>query len=110
MMIRPEILAMIAGCSIVTWIPRILPFTLAKKLVFPKKVNTFLSYLPICILLALLVQSLLNFREGAFPTIKVSSVLACIPALVVGYYTKDLMKIVVVGVISVALLRLVMGA
>lgn len=107
-MIRPDILALIAGCSIVTWIPRILPFTLAQKLKFPKKVDTFLSYLPICILLALLVQSLLNFRSGQFPTIKVPETIACIPALLVGYYTKDLMKIVIVGVLGIALLRLVM--
>lgn len=107
-MIRSDILVLIIGCSIVTWLPRILPFTLAQRLNFPKKVDIFLSYLPICILLALLVQSLLVFRSGHFPTIKVAETIACIPAVLVGYYTKDLMKIVIIGVVGIALLRLIM--
>lgn len=107
MMISSNILILILGCSIVTWIPRILPFLLAKKLIFPPKVEIFLSYLPLCILFALLIQSLFHFRAGNWPTIKGAEVLASIPALMVGYYTKDLMKIVVVGIIAIALIRLV---
>jgi len=59
----------------------------------------------LCILAALLVQNLLIFREGQFPLLKVKEAVACIPALLVGYYTKDLMKIVITGVIAMALLR-----
>jgi branched-subunit amino acid transport protein len=51
------------------------------------------------------VQNLLIFREGQFPILKVKETIACIPALLVGYYTKDLMKIVITGVIAMALLR-----
>ena len=93
------------ACGLVTWIPRIVPFLFSKKLVFPKPFTIFLSYLPLCILAALLVQNLLIFREGQFPILKVKEIIACIPALLVGYYTKDLMKIVITGVIAMALLR-----
>ena len=93
------------ACGLVTWIPRIVPFLFSKKLVFPKPFTIFLSYLPLCILAALLVQNLLIFREGQFPLLKVKEAVACIPALLVGYYTKDLMKIVITGVIAMALLR-----
>lgn len=105
-MISLPILLMILGCGLVTWLPRILPFVFAKKLVFPEKVNRFLDFLPLCILTALLAQSLLQFRQGKLPLIKFPELLACLPALVVGYYTKDLMKIVVVGILSMAILRL----
>ncbi|MGM0163689.1 AzlD domain-containing protein [Enterococcus sp. DIV1059_2] len=93
------------ACGLVTWIPRIVPFLFSKKLVFQKPFTIFLSYLPLCILAALLVQNLLIFREGQFPILKVKETIACIPALLVGYYTKDLMKIVITGVIAMALLR-----
>ncbi|OJG12948.1 hypothetical protein RU94_GL001647 [Enterococcus asini] len=94
------------GCAVVTWVPRVLPFAIANRLVFPKKFNQFLNYLPLCILTALLVQSLLVFREGQWPLVKIPELLACLPALVVGYYTKDLMKIVIVGILCIALLRI----
>ncbi|EGC68422.1 Branched-chain amino acid transport protein (AzlD) [Enterococcus casseliflavus ATCC 12755] len=92
-------------CGLVTWLPRIVPFLFSKKLVFPETFTVFLSYLPLCILAALLVQNLLIFREGQFPILKVKETIACILALLVGYYTKDLMKIVITGVIAMALLR-----
>lgn len=98
---------MIVVSGIVTWIPRILPFVFSRKLVFPDKVQTFLNFLPLCILTALFVQSLLKFREGRFPVIKLKETLACIPALVVGYYTKDLMKIVVTGIVAIAIIRII---
>lgn len=82
-------------------------FSSRQKINISPKAEIFLSYLPLCILFALLIQSLLHFRAGNWPTIKGAEVLASIPALMVGYYTKDLMKIVVVGIIAIALIRLV---
>lgn len=100
-----EYLVLLLLCGFVTWVPRILPFIFTRKLVFPKKVTVFLSYLPLCILWALLLQSLIEFHEGGLPTIKVKETLACLPTFLVGYYTKDLMKIVVAGVITMAAIR-----
>jgi|GEM_PF-3280942 len=79
----------------------------SKKMAFPETFTVFLSYLPLCILAALLVQNLLVFREGQLPLLKIKETIACLPALVVGYYTKDLMKIVVTGIVTMALIRLV---
>lgn len=94
------------GCAIVTWIPRILPFVLTKAFELPPLLEKFLSYLPMTILTALLLQSLLNFRVGHFPSLRFPEILACIPALIVGIRTNDLMKIVVTGIIGIAFLRL----
>lgn len=97
---------LVIGSGLVTWLPRITPFIFSRKVEFPKKLTLFLSYLPLCILTALLIQSLLNYREGQFPTLKIPELLACLPAVLVGIRTKDLMKIVVTGIIGIAVLRL----
>jgi branched-subunit amino acid transport protein len=72
----------------------------------PPTFQKFLSYLPMTILTALLFQSLLNFQTGHFPTLRFPEIFACIPALIVGIRTNDLMKIVLTGVLGIALLRL----
>lgn len=94
-------------CGIVTWLPRILPFIFSKKLIFPSKIQLFLDYLPMCILGALFFQSLFTFEKNQWPILKIPELIACIPTLIVGYYIKDLMKIVVTGMISIAVLRLI---
>ena len=94
------------GCAVVTWVPRVLPFVLTKAITLQPTFEKFLSYLPMTILTALLMQSLLNFQSGQFPTLRFPEVFACIPALIVGIRTNDLMKIVLTGVLGIALLRL----
>lgn len=96
---------MIVGCCLVTWIPRIAPFLLSKKVNFPKWLNDFLSYLPLCILTALLLQSILQFQTGKFPAVRWIEFFACLPTFLVAIRTKDLMKTVLVGIVTVALLR-----
>lgn len=93
------------GCALVTWVPRVLPFVLTKALILPPTFQKFLSYLPMTILTTLLFQSLLNFQTGHFPTLRFPEIFACIPALIVGIRTNDLMKIVLTGVLGIALLR-----
>lgn len=105
-MISTEYLYLILGCFVVTWVPRILPFAFAKKMNFPAKFRLFLDYLPLCILSALLIQNLLSVPAGKPPILNIPETLACVPALIVGIYTKDLMKIVVTGIITIALIRL----
>ena len=99
----------IIGCAVVTWIPRVFPFILTKKIEFPDWFLKFLSYIPICILTALLVQSILEVQENGFPQLKTLEAFACIPTLLVAIRTKDLMKTVLVGIISVAVLRILVN-
>ncbi|EOL43090.1 AzlD domain-containing protein [Enterococcus phoeniculicola] len=96
----------IAGSAVVTWIPRIVPFILSKKVDFPKWLMDFLSYIPICILTALLFQSILEVRTGKLPAIDLLSLVACLPTFLVAIRTKDLMRTVIVGMATMALLRL----
>ncbi|OJG19194.1 hypothetical protein RU97_GL000765 [Enterococcus canis] len=97
---------MIIGCSIVTWIPRVLPFALAKSVAFPKPVLAFLKFLPISILTALTFQSILEVQANGWIGFKQLETLAALPTLLVAIRTQDLMKTVVTGIAAIALLRL----
>lgn len=108
MTISKYVLLVILGSGLVTWLPRVLPFVFAKRLEFPKKLKTFLSYIPMCILTALFVQSLLVTHTDGFPTLNVENLLASIPTLVVGAFSRNLMWTVLTGIISMAVLRLLM--
>lgn len=99
-------LFVIIGCGLVTFIPRVLPFIFVRKLQLPDVVIRYLSYVPLCILTALFVQSLLITRENSFPGINIENLLASLPTIITAILTKNLMWIVVVGIISMALIRL----
>lgn len=103
------LLLIIIGCSLVTWIPRITPFILTKKLSFSENFTKFLSYIPICILTALVFQSMLEVQSTGFPKLKTLEALASLPTFFVAIKTKDLMKTVITGVVTMALLRLFLG-
>lgn len=98
-------LLIILGCGIVTWLPRVIPFMLVRKLQLPDVVIRFLSYVPICILTALFVQNLFVAKQGAFPDFNVEYCLAAIPTIIVAVLTRNLMWIVVSGMTFMALIR-----
>lgn len=95
---------LILGCAVVTWIPRVLPFAIVKNVTLPNVVLRWLAYIPVCILSALVIESFLD-AEGNFVTLDWLSVAAFIPTLLVAILTKSLSKTVIVGVLTMALLR-----
>ena len=108
MTVNSTILLTILLCGVVTWLPRILPFVLSKKVTFPKMLNKFLAYIPMCILTALFLQSLLIQQKSGLPLPNGENILASLPTLLVGIITKDLMWTVIVGIITMASLRFFM--
>jgi branched-subunit amino acid transport protein len=98
-------LFIILGCGIVTWLPRVIPFMLIRKLQLPNIVIRFLSYVPLCILTALFVQNLFIAKEGQFPDFNIEYCLAAIPTIIIGFLTKNLMCVVVGGMCFIALIR-----
>ncbi|MCH2714747.1 AzlD domain-containing protein, partial [Listeria monocytogenes] len=81
-------------------------FIFVRKLQLPDVVIRYLSYVPLCILTALLVQSLLITSENSFPGINIENLLSSLPTIITAILTKNLMWIVGVGIISMALIRL----
>jgi branched-subunit amino acid transport protein len=98
-------LFIIGGCGLVTWLPRVIPFLLVKKLQLPEIAIRFLSYVPLCILTALFVQNLFIVKPGAFPCLNWEYCLAAIPAIFMAVLTRNLMWIVITGVAGMALIR-----
>lgn len=97
---------LIVGSAIVTWIPRILPFIFVKNVELPDVVLRWLKYIPICILSALVFESL--FKEGErFVYPDWPSIAAFIPTIVIALVTKSLSWTVIVGVVSMALVRFI---
>lgn len=99
-----SMIVLILGCAVVTWLPRIIPFILVRNIELPDVVLRFLQYIPICILSALVFQALLN-TEGNFVTLHWENTLAFVPTLFVAIWTKSLSKTVIVGVVTVAIIR-----
>lgn len=100
------LIAIIAG-AILTWIPRVFPFILVKYRALPKIVVRFLNYLPITIIFALAISSLFDVETGSLPSLKLLDALAAIPTLFVAFRYRDLLWTVLVGIVSMALLRLI---
>lgn len=95
---------LILGCAVVTWIPRIMPFILVKNMKMPDVVLRWLTYIPVCILSALVIEGMF-VKQQRLVTIDWISLLAFIPTLFVALLTKSLSKTVIAGVLTMALLR-----
>lgn len=98
-------LLVILGCGLVTWLPRVIPFLLVRKVHIPQIITDFLSYIPLCILTALLVQSLTLYQKDTWPIMHTEYNLAAIPTIISAIVTRNLMWVVIVGMAAMALIR-----
>ena len=96
-------ISIIAGCALVTWIPRIVPFTIVKNITIPNLFMRWLNYIPVCILSALIIDSFI-YSETTL-RLHWQNIFAFIPTLIVALWTKSLSFTVIIGVITMALLR-----
>ncbi|HEM6017657.1 AzlD domain-containing protein [Streptococcus suis] len=106
-MIKTSILLIILASALVTWLPRVLPFVLTQNKSLPPKLVKFLSFLPITIIFALTLSSIMDEKVGSLPSLLPVESLALIPTLLVVLRTKNILLAVVVGVLTTAALRLV---
>ena len=102
MAINKFILIAILLGFVVSWVPRVLPFVLVKY-----KGLRFLHYLPVSILFALILSSLMTEKIGHLPQFKWMEILATVPTVIVAFKSKNLLYAVIVGIVSMALIRLV---
>ncbi|MGU8020947.1 AzlD domain-containing protein [Streptococcus suis] len=105
-MIKTSILLIILVSALVTWLPRVLPFVLTQNKSLPPKLVKFLSFLPITIIFALTLSSIMDEEVGSLPSLLPVESLALIPTLLVVLRTKNILLAVVVGVLTTAALRL----
>ncbi|WP_404821284.1 AzlD domain-containing protein [Lactiplantibacillus carotarum] len=106
-MMTTYVLVTILLCGLVTWLSRVIPFAVIKNLAVPAWLINFLSFVPVAIMTAIFVESLLTYHAGHWPSLNLPNVYASIPAVVAGVLTKSLLAVVITGVVAMALLRLV---
>ncbi|MGT2712045.1 AzlD domain-containing protein [Streptococcus oriscaviae] len=106
-MVSNEVLIVILLAMLVTWIPRILPFILTQNRELPPVLVRFLSFLPVTIIFALTLSSIMDEQVGRLPVFLPVESLAVLPTFWVVAKTKNILLAVMVGVVTTALLRLV---
>ncbi|CYU94255.1 AzlD domain-containing protein [Streptococcus suis] len=105
-MIKTSILLIILVSALVTWVPRVLPFVLTQNKSLPPRMVKFLSFLPITIIFALTLSSIMDEKVGTLPSLLLVESLALIPTFLVVLRTKNILLAVVIGVLTTATLRL----
>ncbi|MFP7476778.1 AzlD domain-containing protein [Terribacillus saccharophilus] len=102
-----SMLLLIAGCAAVTIVPRVLPFLIIRNLKLPVLALRWLSYIPICILTALVVSNVLG--ENGPLSFDWEFIVIMIPTILFALWTKSLLYTVIVGVMLMAALRFFTG-
>lgn len=94
---------MLLGSSVVTLIPRILPFVVLSKIQLPTWGMRWLGYIPVAVMAALLGQSLL-VADGRFAP-QQDGLWAAVPAFLVAFFTRSLLATVLVGMAAMIVFR-----
>ncbi|MFC6808696.1 AzlD domain-containing protein [Lactococcus lactis subsp. hordniae] len=81
-------------------------FYFIKKMSLPQIVVEYLSFVPVVIMSALWISNLFIQHLGHLPSINWNNLLASIPTVLAAILTKNLLIIVIVGVLSLALIQL----
>lgn len=106
-------LLLILGMALVTYLPRVLPLVMLSSRDLNPLLIRWLEMVPPAVLAALLAQELFLKKapgggKALFLSLDNIYLLAFAPTLLVGWFSRSFFGTVAVGMISVALLRLVM--
>ncbi|WP_400245404.1 AzlD domain-containing protein [Niallia sp. JL1B1071] len=99
---------LIIGCTLVTFIPRVIPFLVARNFTISAPVEKWLSYLPVCIFTGLIVESLLESNGSNSIHLNLEALIATIPTIIVAFLSKSLLTTVLFGVVCMAIVRLIL--
>ncbi|MDM5212400.1 AzlD domain-containing protein [Peribacillus sp. RS7] len=105
MEISGYILIVILGTSIVTFIPRVVPLMLLSKMQIPEWGIDWLKHVPVAVMAALLAQELLLSEQVFSIRDNALNLAAALPAFLVAIFTRSLLGTVMIGVLSLMILR-----
>jgi branched-subunit amino acid transport protein len=94
--IRPEFLALVLACALVTAVPRVLPLLVLSRLQLPQWLLDWLRYVPVAVLASLLSLEILATGKAGLPAVAV--------ALAVAAGTRSLLGTVLAGIAAYWLL------
>lgn len=105
---RSEWLLLIAGMTLVTYVPRLFPMLFLHRRELPEPLLRWLSFIPVAILAALLAPSLAVTNGKLDLSIRNLYLLAALPTVAVAaFHRKNLFLVALTGMASLVLLRLV---
>lgn len=104
-MISSSVVSIILVAAGVTWLPRVLPFLLTRGKSLPTGVIKFLRFLPLTIIFALTLSSLVDEKIGRLPSFLLVESLAVVPTFWIVVKSKNILLAVLVGILSTAILR-----
>ncbi|OGP88247.1 MAG: hypothetical protein A2156_14405 [Deltaproteobacteria bacterium RBG_16_48_10] len=93
-----EVLWLLSGMAIVTFLPRFFPMAFLTRRVIPEKVKRGLDYIPVAILSAIVFPILFSTGQGKVG-IEPHSLFAAIPVFVFAYKVKSLWGSVILGML-----------
>ncbi|NLM10230.1 MAG: AzlD domain-containing protein [Clostridiaceae bacterium] len=102
-----QIVFIILGMSIVTYLPRVLPIIVLSKTEAPEWFMRWLKYIPVAVLSALLVPEILVSENVVNLSLTNKNLLAAIPCFLIAYKTKNLFITVITGIIAMLILNLI---
>ncbi|EST51811.1 branched-chain amino acid ABC transporter [Brevibacillus panacihumi W25] len=105
MEVRWDILLIILGAALVTFVPRVLPLMLLSRIALPEWGVRWLNHVPIAVMAALIGQEIF-LRDGKWsPFTSNIELLAALPSFLVAIKTRSLLGTVIVGIVTVMALR-----
>ncbi|AID02757.1 AzlD domain-containing protein [Staphylococcus xylosus] len=101
-----HMLTIIVLCGVVTWLTRIIPFILITKIKLSERVIKWLSFIPITLFTALIIDGLIEQQEGVMGyTINVPFLITMLPTIVIAVISRSLTITILSGIIIMAVLR-----
>jgi branched-subunit amino acid transport protein len=96
--VKQEMLWIIAGMAVVTFLPRFLPMALLTKWTIPRKIKLGLEYIPVAILSAIVFPILFFDGEGGLG-IQPQFLFSAIPVFIFAWKVKSLWGSVILGML-----------
>lgn len=102
-----HMLIIIVICGLVTWLTRIIPFIVISKLQLSEQVVKWLSFIPITLFTALIIDGVIEQQSGSFGySLNIPFLVTIIPTVVVALVTRSLTITIVSGIFVMAMIRL----
>ncbi|HHA5930834.1 TPA: AzlD domain-containing protein [Staphylococcus aureus] len=106
MITHMNMLILILLCGIVTLLIRIIPFIMISKVQLPDVVVRWLSFIPITLFTALVIDSIIQQTpHGEGYTLNIHYIIALIPTVILSIITRSLTITIISGIVIMAALR-----
>lgn len=106
MITHMNMLILILLCGIVTLLIRIIPFIMISKVQLPDVVVRWLSFIPITLFTALVIDSIIQQTpHGEGHTLNIPYIIALIPTVILSIITRSLTITIISGIVIMATLR-----